>query len=177
MIFLTWGPTLLQEAKGSSMTVAGGQVALFDIAGIFGGMFAGYLSDKIFNGKRGPIGAIYMVVLALILFCFSLNIDSHFVNSLCMIGIGFFVSGPQVLAGLAATDFSCKKAAATSNGFTGTFGYIGTAFAGWGGGGIAEYYGWRGVFVVTIASAAIGALFFALTCKKQPNQTAKATNV
>ena len=171
MIFLTWGPTLLLEAKGSSITLAGGQVAMFDIAGIFGGMFAGYLSDKIFKGKRGPIGAMYLFVLAAILCCFLFaDASSNFVNSVCMIGIGFFVAGPQVLAGLAATDFSCKSAAATANGFTGTFGYIGTAFAGFGGGYIAEHYGWTGVFITTIISAILGGLLFILTWKKQASQ-------
>lgn len=168
MIFQTWGPMLLLEAKGCSIITAGGQIALLDIAGIFGGMSAGFLSDKIFKGKRGAVGAIYLIILSIVLYCFTFTKNnSQIFNSICMFCIGFFVSGPQVLAGLAATDCSHKKVAATANGLTGTFGHMGTAFAAYGGGYVAEHYGWTNVFAATIISAIIGAILFLLTTKKQ----------
>jgi sugar phosphate permease len=84
----------------------------------------------------------------------------HFLG---MMSIGFLVSGPQILVGVAATDFASKKAAGAASGLTGTVGYIGTAVTGVGIGAIVDYYGWDYAFMFVTASAFLSALFFALT--------------
>ncbi len=168
MTFLNWGPTLLLESKGSSLTGAGLQMVAFDIASMIGGLCAGYLSDKVFNGRRGPVSALCMIILVILVSVLWLAPkDSHLTNSICMLCIGFLISGPQILIGVAAADFASKKAAATASGFTGTLGYAGTAIAGFGTGFLADNYGWGSVFVATMFSAAAAALFLALTWNKR----------
>ena len=93
-----------------------------------------------------------------------------------MLGIGFLISGPQILIGVAAADFATKRAAATASGFTGTLGYAGTAFAGFGTGYLADNFGWSAVFVATIISAAIAAAFLALTWNKRSALLEQKTN-
>lgn len=164
MTFLNWGPTLLLESKGSSLQGAGLQMVAFDVASIFGGLCAGYLSDKIFKGRRGPVSVLCMIVLSIFVSVLWLAPkDSHLTSFICMLCIGFLISGPQILIGVAAADFASKKAAATASGFTGTLGYAGTAIAGYGAGYLADNYGWGSVFISTIISGVAAALFLSLT--------------
>lgn len=164
MTFLNWGPTLLLESKGSSLAGAGLQMVAFDMASMCGGLCAGYISDKIFKGRRGPVSSLCMIILGILVSVLWLAPkDSHITSSICMLCIGFLISGPQILIGVAAADFASKKAAATASGFTGTLGYAGTAIAGFGTGYLADNYGWNAVFVSTIIAAAAAAIFLILT--------------
>ncbi len=164
MSVFTWGPTFLKEFKGSSLHLAGWQTAAYDVAGMFGGIVAGYLSDRIFQGHRGRVGAIFMLVLGVCVAFLWLSPVGHTVlHFLGMMAIGFLVSGPQILVGVAATDFASKKAAGVASGLTGTVGYIGTAVTGVGIGALVQYYGWDYAFMFVTVSAFLSALFFALT--------------
>lgn len=177
MTFLNWGPTFLLESKGSTLTGAGLQMAFFDLAGMFGGIFAGYLSDKVFKGRRGPVSVLCMLVLAaLVCALWSVPKDSHIFSSFCMICIGFLVTGPQILVGVAAADFASKQAAATASGFTGTLGYVGSAVSGFGAGLIADHYGWNNVFLMTVIAALLSAICFAFTWNKRSKVLVDAEN-
>lgn len=169
MTIFYWGPTLLLESKGSSLTGAGMQMAVFDIAGMFGGIVAGLASDKIFKGRRGPVSALGTLLLAFTVCCLWMTpAESHVVSTICMILIGFLVTGPQILVGVAASDFTSKKAAGTASGFTGTLGYAGTALAGWGIGYVADHLGWNSVFICAIISALCSSFLFSLTWNIKP---------
>ena len=48
---LDWGPSLLSQSKGVSMSHAGWLVAMFEIAGIVGMLFAGWATDKWLRGR------------------------------------------------------------------------------------------------------------------------------
>ena len=76
-----------------------------------------------------------------------------------MFCVGFFIFGPQMLIGVAATELSHKKAAGTATGFIGCFSYLGAAVAGYPFGKILQDYGWRVFFVVLVACALIAVLF------------------
>lgn len=161
---LNWAPTFLMESKGSTLVKASWETAGFDIAAIFGGVVAGYMSDKVFEGRRGPVGVIFMLILmGLLLYLWRIPQGSDFLNALVMFIIGFFVSGPQILQGVAAADFASKKAAGAANGLTGTFGYLGAAFSGVGIGKVVDLWGWNAAFIIFAAAALISAFFFALT--------------
>lgn len=164
MTVFTWAPTFLSEFKGSTIKLAGLQTAVYDFAGIFGGLLAGYLSDKVFKGHRGRVGAILMFLLMGCVFALWKSPESatalHFLIMVC---VGFLISGPQILVGVAASDFASKRAAGTASGLTGTFGYVGTCVAGVGIGAIVDNFGWDWAFIMITVSAFLGALFFALT--------------
>lgn len=159
-----WAPTFLNEFKGSSPLTSGWQTAGFEIAGLFGGIYAGWLSDKVFHGRRGPVSVIYMIGLVLALFYFWKVPKGHvFLDAMAMIAVGFMVYGPQVLVGVAAADFSSNKAVGMATGLTGTFGYIGAAISGVGVGYIADHWGWSGGFMFFIVCAMLGVTAFSLT--------------
>lgn len=175
MTFLNWGPTLLLESKGSSLAGAGFQMVAFDISSMFGGLCAGYISDKVFKGRRGPVSAMCMIILGILVsILWMVPKDSHVTSSICMLGIGFLISGPQILIGVAAADFASKKAAATASGFTGTLGYAGTAIAGFGAGWLADNCGWNYVFIATMISAGCASIFLTLTWNKRSKVLADA---
>lgn len=164
MTVFNWAPTFLSQFKGSTITLAGLQTAVYDFAGIFGGLLAGYLSDKIFKGHRGRVGAILMILLMGCVFAlWKSPAGATALHFLIMVCVGFVISGPQILVGVAASDFASKRAAGTASGLTGTFGYIGASVAGVGIGAIVDNFGWDWVFIMITVSALLGAFFFALT--------------
>lgn len=164
MGLLQWAPTLLREFKGSSIEGAAFRTAMFDAASIFGGIFLSYLSDKVFKGKRSPVAFFSVITLSVLLYLLLVvPVNQKNLHSLLMISIGFFITCPQILIGVAAADFSSTRVAATANGLVGLFGYIGAAISGVGVGYIAESFGWTWVFYSFILSAVICALFFSFS--------------
>lgn len=161
---LTWAPSLLRELKGASITLSGFHLAAFEIAGMAGGVAAGWLSDSVFKGRRGPVSLFYMLALvACLVYFWYIPAGYDLSNAIAMFAVGFFVYGPQVLVGVAAADFASKKAVGMAVGLTGSFGYAGAALSGIGTGWIADHYGWDGGFIFFITSAVLACVFFALT--------------
>lgn len=163
---MDWAPTYLVEVKGSNIASAGFQVAGFELTGILGAFAAGWLSDKIFKGRRGPINFMFMLVLigAVLLFWWNPP-DKPWIDALTLAAVGFLVYGPQMLVGVAAADIAGKKASATATGLTGLLGYMGSLVSGVGVGWVVDNYGWDGGFGFIVACAATGTILFALTWK------------
>lgn len=161
---MTWAPTFLKEHKGVTLILAGWQLASFEIAGLLGGILAGWLSDKVCGGRRGPVGTIYLALLAGAMFMLKATPQGYaWFDTITLFLSGFLVYGPQVLVGIAATDFASKKAAGVATGFTGTLAYAGAAITGVPLGMIVDHYGWDGGFVLFIGASLLGSFFFALT--------------
>ncbi|WP_375330709.1 MFS transporter [Candidatus Tisiphia endosymbiont of Oplodontha viridula] len=159
-----WAPVFLRELKNITIAQAGLQVASYDILGLIGGVVAGWMSDKLFQGRRGPVGSVFMFVLAFTLILFWQIPNEYEIFSMIILALaGFFVSGPQVLIGVATADFTNKQAVGTANGLSGLFGYLGAALAGVCVGWISDNLGWNGVFLFFIFSAFLGAILFSLT--------------
>jgi phosphoglycerate transporter family protein len=167
---LNWSPAYLSEVKGFNLSVSGGQTAIFDIAGIIGGIKAGWICDKYFSESRGIMISFYVLIVgAVVALLWWIPENSIILNSLVMMLLGLFMSGPQILVGVAAADFASKKAAGAANGLTGTFGYIGGALSGVVIGSIVENFGWDYAFMTFIASAVMCAFFSLLTLRKPKN--------
>ena len=172
MTFLNWGPTLLQESRGSSMNGAGFQMVLFEMAGMLGGLIAGHVSDKVFKGRRAPVAALCMCLMTVFMIIFKfIPRNSYILNSVCILGIGSLMTAPIILISMAATDFTSTKAAASAAGFTGALGYVGTAISGVGNGYLADHYGWDSVVLCTIISAICGAILLGVLWNKQPERS------
>ncbi|MGV8948323.1 MAG: MFS transporter [Candidatus Paracaedibacter sp.] len=166
---LNWAPTFLNELKGASLMSSGWQVAGYDVAGMVGGIMAGWISDRYFKGRRGPVSVIYMTLLIGCLCClWWLPAGNQVLSALTMVALGFLVYGPQVLAGVASADMASKKAVGMANGFMGTFAYLGSGLSGICVGWLADNYGWNGGFMFFIASALLSTFFFSLTWGYRP---------
>jgi sugar phosphate permease len=164
MGFFFWAPTFLKEFKGVNLIAAGMLLVGFEIAALIGGVTAGWISDKFFRGRRGPVGTFFLIALALNLLIFwKIPAGYPFFDALCLVLVGFLSNGPQVLNGAATADFASKRAVGVGTGITGSFGYAGSAIAGVGLGYIVEQYGWEGGFMLFIVASLLGAFFFALT--------------
>ena len=156
-----WGQLFLYEEKGFSLILAGSCLFAFELGGFFGSLASGWVSDRLFEGRRGPVNALFsffaFVILAMI---WLLPFTSAVFASLLLFAMGFFIFGPQMLGGLAAAELSHKDAAGTSTGFIGWFAYIGAAAAGFPCGKIAEIYGWSGFFVLLSMCAVLTIVLF-----------------
>lgn len=149
---LDWAPLYLEEAKGFSIKETGWAYFAYEWAGIPGTILCGYLSDKVFKGKRAPVSIIYMVLVfaSILMYWFS---QSILMNSIALICIGFLIYGPVMLIGVHALDLVPKKAAGTAAGLTGLFGYLGGAlFANIAMGAVVDTWGWDGGFIVLLGA-------------------------
>ena len=156
-----WSALYLIETKQYSMIQANACVSLFEIGGLFGMLVAGWLSDKIHSGRRGPMNVMFSVGMVLAVMCLWLFPQaSGLVDSAALFTIGFFLFGPQMMIGLAAAELSHKKAAGTASGFAGWFAYFGAAAAGYPLGKIAQEYGWNGFFMILAACGVITVFLF-----------------
>ena len=154
-----FGALYLMTAKGYSLMVANMSIFCFEAGGICGSLAAGWASDLIFKGRRGPINVLFsLAVIGMIFGLYYAPGSMVFLNYLFMFMIGFFIFGPQMLIGIAAAEVSHKKAAATSTGFTGWWAYLGAATAGYPVTKIAEIFGWQGFFI-TLAICGVVAAF------------------
>lgn len=161
---LDWGPSLLSQSKGVSMSHAGWLVAMFEIAGILGMLFAGWATDKWLKGRAHRTCVFCMAGAALFIFLFwQLPVGAPlWLTFLFLMMAGFCIYGPQALIGIAAAQQATKKAAATANGFTGLFGYASTIVSGAGLGYLAQHYGWNHAYIAMIAMALVGMAVFLL---------------
>lgn len=154
-----WTALFLLETKGYSRIGANGCVSLFEVGGFVGSLAAGWMSDKIFGARRGPVNVIFVLGMLLSVGAFWFVPGGYpLIDSIAMFMIGVAVFGPQMLIGVAAAELSHKKAAATSTGFVGWIAYLGAAVAGYPLGRVAEDFGWNGFFWAMVLCCAISML-------------------
>jgi len=127
-----WTVPFLVRVRGYDLVTAGTSIVWFELGGLLGMLFAGWVADRLFTNKRGSLIVIFAMCLTCSLWFFwQLNSDAKLINFILIGLIGFFVYGPQMLIGLAAAEYVDKKAACSANGFVSWWGYVGAAAAGY----------------------------------------------
>ncbi|MFB9863614.1 glycerol-3-phosphate transporter [Rufibacter immobilis] len=166
---LDWAPTYLEEAKGFSVKETGWAYFAYEYAGIPGTLLCGWISDKVFRGRRAPATIIYMVLVLIAVLVYWKNPAGNlWIDNVALITIGFLIYGPVMLIGVQALDLVPKKAAGTAAGLTGLFGYLGGAlFANIAMGFIVDHWGWDGGFTMLVAACLLSILFTAFTWKRE----------
>jgi len=162
-----WIPTYLKEVKDFSHEASKIAILFYEYAAIPGVLLCGWLSDKLFSGRRAPMCILYMILvtLALLLYRFS-PVGQPLYCTIALACIGFFIYGPLVLIGISAVDIAPKKAAGTAGGLTGITGYfLGTVGAGAGTGLLVDSFGWDFMLGILMASSVLAIIFLALTWK------------
>lgn len=165
---LNWAPTLL-TANGFDIKEAGWAYFAYEFAAIPGTLFCGWLSDKVFKGRRALPTIIFMAAIIIFLLLYWQFYTNLTMALISLIGIGFLIYGPVMLIGVQALDLAPKNAAGTAAGLTGFFGYFfGTAilanmFIGW----IADELGWGWTFIMLIIACLLSIVFMALTYKEE----------
>ena len=156
---LDWGPSMLQE-MGLSQALSGWTVAIFEVAGCLGMVFAGFVSDKLFKSRSQRVCAIEMVLVALCLVALHYVQDLHSpVFFLILLALaGFFLYGPQALLGVIASNEVSKKAASSAVGIIGFMSYLSTLITGYPLGKFADTYGWHPIFILMAGVSVVGFL-------------------
>ncbi|HEU64649.1 MAG: Membrane sensor protein UhpC [Candidatus Anoxychlamydiales bacterium] len=155
-----WTLVYLVETKGYSYIVAGTCLFWFEIGGFVGSLAAGWGSDFIFKGKRGPVNILFTLGVLISLYLMWKSPGGVvLVQSILIFFIGFFIFGPQMLIGVAAAELSHKKAVGTATGFIGWFAYVGAAMAGAPLGAMIKKLGWEGFFLILTVSSILALLF------------------
>jgi OPA family glycerol-3-phosphate transporter-like MFS transporter len=162
---VNWIPTYLQTAKGFSFSESSAGWALYEFAAIPGTIACGWVSDKVFGGRRAPATILFMSLTLVAVVVYWLNLHGPlWIDYVALFSIGFLIYGPIMIIGLHALDLVPKKAAGTAAGFTGFFGYVfGSAIAGTGVGWIADRWGWTGVFATMVVCCLLTIAFSAMT--------------
>lgn len=166
---LDWAPTYLEEAKGFSVQQSGWAYFAYEWAGIPGTLLCGWISDKVFKGRRAPATIIYMVLVLVSVVVYWKNPPGNiWIDNLALISIGFLIYGPVMLIGVQALDLVPKKAAGTAAGLTGLFGYMGGAmFANIAMGYVVDYWGWDGGFWIMIVACVLAIFLTSLTWNRE----------
>ena len=165
---LDWAPTILKE-QGVDLKEAGWAYFAYEMAAIPGTTFCGWLSDKVFQGRRALPTIIFMALVAVAIVVYWQFFNNFTVVICCLIAIGFLIYGPVMLIGVQALDLAPKNAAGTAAGLTGFMGYVlGTAIlANVVIGYVAENAGWDWTFILLLIACALSVFFMALTYKEE----------
>ena len=165
---LDWAPTILTE-KGVNLKDAGWAYFAYEFAAIPGTLICGWLSDKLFHGRRALPTIIFMALVAVFIVTYWLFMDNLTIVIASLIGIGFFIYGPVMLIGVQALDLAPKNAAGTAAGLTGFFGYfcgtaiLANALIGY----VAENVSWDMTFVLLIGACLLSIVFMGLTYREE----------
>lgn len=173
---LDWAPTYLKEAKHFSVDKSSWAYFLYEWAGIPGTLLCGWVSDKVFNGRRAPAGILFMALVFLAVLVYWLNpAGNPAIDMASLVAVGFLIYGPVMLIGLHALELAPKKAAGTAAGFTGLFGYLGgtvaaNAIVGY----TVDAFGWDGGFILLLISCGLSIVCLALTLKHDQGKASPA---
>ncbi|XP_003748062.1 glucose-6-phosphate exchanger SLC37A2 [Galendromus occidentalis] len=94
--FLFWLPLYLESSTGYDAQTAAKLSTAFDIGGIFGGILAGYLSDR--TGASATTSVVFLFLAIPMLFVYKMFGTVNVVlNVLLLLCTGFLVNGPYAL--------------------------------------------------------------------------------
>jgi OPA family sugar phosphate sensor protein UhpC-like MFS transporter len=124
----SWAPFFLERNFGIAGDDAGYLSTVFDVAGVFGVVVTGFLSDRVFASRRAGVSLLMM--LAMTVACFALwqvGRVSVPVFAVCIGVVGFTLYGPDALmTGAGAMDIGSRRGAALAAGIINGMGSVGS---------------------------------------------------
>ena len=124
----SWGVLYLQEVHKYSLVEAGTFIAFNTIAGIFGSIIFGYVSDKIFDARRPPANLLFAIVEVIALFLIFYGPQNTYMLAFAFVLYGAGLSGLMAsIGGLFGVDIAPRGATGAAMGFVGVFSYLGAA--------------------------------------------------
>lgn len=149
----------MSETLGVDLVTANSAVTMFELGGFIGALVAGWGSDKLFNGNRGPMNLIFAAgILLSVGSLWLMPFASYVMQAACFFTTGFFVFGPQMLIGMAAAGVPTKRRQARRRALSGLFAYLGASLSGWPLARVIDVWHWSGFFAVIAIAAGISAL-------------------
>jgi OPA family sugar phosphate sensor protein UhpC-like MFS transporter len=155
-----WLPVYMVDHLGYSKVDAGNTSAYYELAGFFGAVTAGYLSDKLFRSRRFPVGALMLFGLAAaFLLHVKLARSGITANVIGLSLIGFMTFGPDTLmTGAGAMDLGTRRGAATAAGVINGMGSCGQLLSSLVVAYFAKKFGWDSLFYLFAAFSLVAAL-------------------
>jgi len=161
--FLFWLPLYMTQHLGYAPREAGYTSSLYELVGFAGAIAAGYASDKLFQSRRFPVGALMLWGLALASLAQpTLAIWGHGWNAVGISLIGVMTYGPDTLmSGAAAQDVGTQEGAGTAAGLIDGVGSIGQLLSPYVVALVAGHFGWDIVFYLFVVFSLVGGLLLA----------------
>ena len=157
--FMSWAPTFMFEEQGATISVAAYKAIAFPVAGILGAVFAGWVSDAVFQKRKALVAFIMLILLAV--FCYLFRIipcENWVISLMILLVIGFLTFGPHVLIVTALpVDLGSRKAASSVTGFIDAMGYAGASLTGVGTGYLIDKFSWNAAFYFWVGGAIMAA--------------------
>nr|WP_300309159.1 MFS transporter [Halomonas sp.] len=164
---LFWGPLMVYERMPQIGKMAAVIIPTsFEVAGLFGPILVGFVSDKLFRAKRFPACALSLILLAIMLMLFvpAMNSGNVILVVTILFVIGLTLYGPDsMISGAAAVDFG-GRSAATASGFVNGCGSVGAIL----GGILPGFFDSQSVFMFFTAMALVAMLLTASRWNLRP---------
>ena len=172
-----WLPYYLERSLGYPRDTAAYVSTAFQFGGIFGAIIVGWVSDRLFPGRRGAIAGICTVLLALALALYGRVAPwGLWTNFAVMALVGLCLFGPDALiSGVAAQDLGGPLATGTVTGFINGCGSVGAIAQGALVAGISGRFGWEAVFQALMVLAMLSSLALGAVWRLQRQRTETAT--
>lgn len=162
-----WFPRFLQEFHHVSMESKQFQLAAFLIPFVSsaGSLISGYVSDKVFGGRRAPVAAgLYFIETVVILTAAQFHTATAAVTFLIL--ISFTANATHSILGTAAAmDIGGRKMAGFASGLIDSFQYFGATLAGATLGGILDR-SWNYYFYFMAPFGVIGGLLMLFSMRR-----------
>jgi sugar phosphate permease len=152
---LFWLPLYLVQRMQYSESQAGYTSSLFELVGFSGALIAGYVSDRLLNGRRYPVGATMLFLLAAALLIHPVIGRLGPVPMACSISLlGILVYGPDLLmSGPASIDAVSPRHAARAAGIVNGVGSLGQLISAYVVAVIVTRFGWDQLFTFFLLCA------------------------
>jgi len=123
----SWAPFLLYRDYGLELDEAGFVSTLFDLGGIAGVIAAGWLSDRLFHGRRARVSFLFILAMAgACVMLYTLGPASLVLFAVSIGLVGFTLYGPDsLMSGAGAIDVGSLRGAALAAGIINGMGAIG----------------------------------------------------
>ncbi|HOD08693.1 MAG TPA: MFS transporter [Myxococcota bacterium] len=129
--FMNWAVTYMADFQGQAIKDSAFKAVALPLIGAVGAVSAGWLSDKLFHGRRAPLCGIMLFALSVVCVGFVMVPKGYVGVATAMLGLaGFLIYGPDMLMSGAATADVHPKAAAAATGFTMAMGNFGAMISG-----------------------------------------------
>lgn len=153
---LFWLPLYLVQRMQYGEAQAGYTSSLFELVGFSGTLIAGYVSDRLLNGRRYPVGATMLFLLAAALLMHPVIGRLGPVAMACSISLlGILIYGPDLLmAGPAVVDAVNPRHAARAAGIVNGVGSLGQLVSAYVVAVIVNRFGWDQLFTFFLLCAA-----------------------
>lgn len=160
---LFWAPLYLVEHLELDAVSAGMAASWYDFVGFFGAVFAGYVSDRLFQARRFPVASLMLLGLAVVCYFEPVLVRwGPYGPALAMSLLGFMTYGPDTLmTGAGAIDIGTPRRAATAAGVINGMGSCGQLLSPFVVFHMEKNYGWDSIFYLFVGCSLLGALLLA----------------